>query len=109
LGNPAQPRFAIAEEVTIKGAKERRPDIVFYINGIAIGVLELKKVSVSANESIRQISAINYTFLTCHFLPPFNWYWRVTTAIGYFMPQPRQKISIFGNGRERFSCHKNAC
>lgn len=52
--NPLQNNFAIAEEVTIKGAKERRPDIVLYINGIAIGVLELKKASVSASEGIRQ-------------------------------------------------------
>ena len=41
--NPLENNFAIAEEVTIRGAKERRPDIVLYINGIAIGVLELKK------------------------------------------------------------------
>ena len=52
--NPLNNNFAIAEEVTIKGAKERRPDIVLYINGIAIGVLELKKASVSASEGIRQ-------------------------------------------------------
>lgn len=52
--NPQNNNFAIAEEVTIKGAKERRPDIVLYINGIAIGVLELKKASVSVNEGIRQ-------------------------------------------------------
>jgi type I restriction enzyme, R subunit len=52
--NPLNNHFAIAEEVTIKGAKERRPDIVLYINGIAIGVLELKKASVSATEGIRQ-------------------------------------------------------
>lgn len=52
--NPINNNFAIAEEVTIKGAKERRPDIVLYINGIAIGILELKKASVSASEGIRQ-------------------------------------------------------
>ena len=52
--NTQKNNFAIAEEVTIKGAKERRPDIVLYINGIAIGVLELKKASVSASEGIRQ-------------------------------------------------------
>ncbi|MBC7525375.1 MAG: type I restriction endonuclease subunit R [Flavobacterium sp.] len=51
---PLNNNFAIAEEVTIRGAKERRPDIVIYINGIAIGVLELKKASVSASEGIRQ-------------------------------------------------------
>ena len=52
--HPLNNNFGIAEEVTIKGAKERRPDIVLYINGIAIGVLELKKASVSASEGIRQ-------------------------------------------------------
>jgi len=52
--HPLNNNFAIAQEVTIKGAKERRPDIVLYINGIAIGVLELKKASVSASEGIRQ-------------------------------------------------------
>lgn len=52
--NPLNNNFAIAEEVTIKRAKERRPDIVLYINGIAIGVLELKKASVSVSEGIRQ-------------------------------------------------------
>jgi type I restriction enzyme R subunit len=52
--NPDNNRFAIAEEVTIKGAKERRPDIVIFVNGIAVGVLELKKASVSSSEGIRQ-------------------------------------------------------
>ncbi len=52
--NPQENSFSIAEEVTIKGEKVKRPDIVFYINGIAIGVLELKRASVSASEGIRQ-------------------------------------------------------
>src|SRR5690554_6047194 len=30
--------FAIAEEVNIKGIKTKRPDIVIYVNGIALGV-----------------------------------------------------------------------
>lgn len=46
--------FAIAEEVTLKGNKTRRPDIVLYINGIAFGVLELKRGTVDISESIRQ-------------------------------------------------------
>src|SRR6266511_4631119 len=29
--------FHIAEEVTLKGGHERRPDIVLYVNGIAVG------------------------------------------------------------------------
>ena len=46
--------FAIAEEVTIEGFHKKRPDIVLYINGIALGVLELKRSTVSASEGIRQ-------------------------------------------------------
>ncbi len=46
--------FAIAEEVTVLGNREKRPDIVLYINGIAIGVLELKRSTVSIGDGIRQ-------------------------------------------------------
>lgn len=46
--------FYIAEEVTIQGQNEKRPDIVIYINGIAIAVIELKRSTVSINEGIRQ-------------------------------------------------------
>ena len=48
--------FGIAEEVTLKkGGYERRPDIVLYINGIAIGIIELKRSSVEIADGIRQI------------------------------------------------------
>ncbi len=46
--------FAVAEEVTIKSGSERRPDLVVYINGIAISVIELKKSTVSVSQGIRQ-------------------------------------------------------
>ncbi len=46
--------FAIAEEVSIKGENKKRPDIVLYVNGIALGVIELKRSTVSVNEGIRQ-------------------------------------------------------
>lgn len=52
--NPLENDFAIAEEVTIKGQHNKRPDIVLYINGIAIGVLELKRSTVSVSEGILQ-------------------------------------------------------
>ena len=51
---PLKNHFAIAEEVTLKGKLERRPDIVLYVNGIAIGVLELKNSRVSIGDGIRQ-------------------------------------------------------
>lgn len=47
--------FAIAEEVTLKGGYERRPDLVLYINGISIGVIELKRSSVEIADGIRQL------------------------------------------------------
>ena len=51
---PEKNDFAIAEEVTLKGDHQRRPDLVLYVNGIAIGVLELKNSSVSIGNGIRQ-------------------------------------------------------
>ena len=52
--NPQRNHFTVAEEVTIRGENTKRPDIVLYVNGIALGVLELKRASVSASEGIRQ-------------------------------------------------------
>lgn len=47
--------FGLAEEVTLRGGYERRPDLVVYINGIAIAVIELKRVSVEVADGIRQL------------------------------------------------------
>lgn len=52
--NPSNNEFGIAEEVTIQGETTNRPDIVLYVNGIALGVIELKKSTVSISEGIRQ-------------------------------------------------------
>lgn len=52
--HPERNDFAIAEEVTIQGNHDKRPDIVLYINGIAIGVMELKRSIVSIGDGIRQ-------------------------------------------------------
>lgn len=49
--------FAVAEEVSVlclDGKKHKRPDVVIYVNGIALGVFELKRSSVSIGEGIRQ-------------------------------------------------------
>ncbi|MBE2254340.1 MAG: type I restriction endonuclease subunit R [Myxococcus sp.] len=55
---PERNQFAIAEEVTVKPndpkAHGKRPDLVLYVNGIALGVLELKRSTVSVSEGIRQ-------------------------------------------------------
>ena len=52
--NPDNNNFAIAEEVTVAGKNTKRPDLVLYVNGIALGVLELKRSTVSVTEGIRQ-------------------------------------------------------
>lgn len=60
--NPENNDFAVAEEVTVKGAdlanaakaSTKRPDLMIYIIGIALGVLELKRSTVSVSEGIRQ-------------------------------------------------------
>jgi len=54
--NPLNNHFAIAEEVTVSGQHDKRPDIVMYVNGIALGALELKRSTISIEEGIRQTS-----------------------------------------------------
>ena len=51
---PEKNDFTISEEVTITGGQERRPDLVLYVNGIAIAVLELKRSRGSIGDGIRQ-------------------------------------------------------
>jgi type I restriction enzyme R subunit len=53
--HPEKNDFAVAEEVTLKGGYERRPDIVLYLNGMAIGVIELKRSSVEIADGVRQL------------------------------------------------------
>lgn len=52
---PEDNDFAIAEEVTLRGGYERRPDLVIYLNGIAIGVIELKRSSVEVADGVNQL------------------------------------------------------
>ena len=52
--SPDDNDFGIAEEVTVDGENAKRPDLVLYVNGIALGVLELKRSTVSVTEGIRQ-------------------------------------------------------
>jgi type I restriction enzyme R subunit len=71
--NPEVNDFALAEEVTLKGAQERRPDLVLYVNGIALGVIELKRSAVSIGDGIRQLIS-NQT-------PEFNAWFFATVQI----------------------------
>ncbi len=51
---PEANHFAVAEEVTIAGSHAKRPDLVLYVNGIALATLELKRSKVAVSEGIRQ-------------------------------------------------------
>lgn len=53
--DPEKNDFALAEEVTLKGGYERRPDVVLYINGLATAVIELKRSSVELADGVRQL------------------------------------------------------
>ena len=64
---PGNNLFEIAEEVTIVENNEKRPDLVIYINGIAVAVIELKKSTVSVSNGIRQ----NLTNQRGMFIEPF--------------------------------------
>ena len=52
--DPAANDFAVAEEVTVHGEHSKRPDVVLYVNGIALAVLELKRSKVAVEKGIRQ-------------------------------------------------------
>lgn len=65
--NPDRNYFYLAEEVTVRGEHTKRPDLVLYINGIAVCVLELKRSTVSVSEGIRQ----NLDNQTNEFVRPF--------------------------------------
>lgn len=53
--HPEKNHFALAEEVTLRGGYQRRPDLVIYLNGIAVGVIELKRSSVEIADGVRQL------------------------------------------------------
>ena len=53
--HPERNDFALAEEVTLTGGYERRPDIVLYLNGVAVAVVELKRSSVEIGDGVRQL------------------------------------------------------
>ena len=53
--HPEANDFALAEEVTLKGGYERRPDVVLYVNGLAVAVIELKRSSVEIADGVHQL------------------------------------------------------
>lgn len=69
--NPLANDFAVAEEVTVlptdPAAHAKRPDLVLYVNGVALGVIELKRASVDLSAGVRQMIDSQ----TARFIPRF--------------------------------------
>ncbi len=74
---PERNHFAVAEEVTVPGrdakAHPKRPDVVLYVNGIALGVIELKRSTVSVAEGIRQNLDNQKRVFIEHFFSTMQW------------------------------------
>ena len=73
---PEENHFAVAEEVTVLHHCEKRPDLVVYLNGIAMSVIELKKSTISVSNGIRQ----NLTNQREGFIYPFFTTVQITAA-----------------------------
>lgn len=75
--HPERNNFAVAEEVTVPGANAKaytkRPDIVLYVNGIALGVLELKRSIISVAAGIRQNLVNQKKVFIEHFFSTVQW------------------------------------
>src|SRR5439155_11833998 len=89
--------FAIAEEVTIAAGSDKahpkRPDVVLYINGIALGVLELKRSVVAVAEGIRQNLDNQKKVFIEHFFSTVQWLMagNDTEGLRYGAIQTREK------------------
>jgi type I restriction enzyme R subunit len=53
--NPQNNQFHIAVEFEVSEVKDRRPDIVLFINGFPLAVMENKKESVDIDEAVKQM------------------------------------------------------
>ena len=74
--NPEANVFEVAEEVTVlgrAGGATKRPDVVLYVNGIALGVIELKRSTVSVTEGIRQNLTNQKPEFIEHFFSTMQW------------------------------------
>ena len=67
--HPEKNDFALAEEVTLRGGYERRPDLVLYLNGIAVAVIELKRSSVEIADGVRQLITNQEPIFNLPFFP----------------------------------------
>lgn len=93
--HPEQNDFAVAEEVMLKGMLDRRPDLVLYVNGIALGVLEFKNSRTSIGKSIRQ--------LISNQSPEFNaWFFSTVQFVFAGSDSEGMRYGTIGTGEKYF-------
>lgn len=100
-GNAGVNDFALAEEVTLRGGFERRPDLVLYINGIAVGVIELQRSSVEVADGVRQLITNQEEIFKKAFSAPCNSSLPEVTRRGCAMARPARPSSSLLSGRMR--------
>ena len=73
-------------------AHPKRPDIVIFVSGIALGVLELKRSVVSVSEGIRQNLDNQKKIFIEHFFSTVQWIMlgNDTEGLRYGRSEPRQ-------------------
>ncbi len=97
---PLENDFYVAEEVTVAGTHSKRPDIVIYVNGIALGVFELKRSSVSVTEGIRQNIDNQKDIFIKHFFSAMQFLFAGNDSQGLFFGTVETKEKHYLNWRE---------
>ena len=92
--DPEKNDFAIAEEVTVHGELTKRPDIVLYVNGIALGVLELKRSRrLGEPRASARTSTTRRRTSSSPSSPPCSSSWPATTPRGCATASSRRRRS----------------
>lgn len=97
--HPENNEFAIAEEVTVKGTQEKRPDLVIYLNGIAVAVIELKASRISVEDGVRQNLTNQKDSFIGSFFATVHSALRRTSRRGFATARWERRRSIISNGR----------
>lgn len=97
--HPEQNDFALAEEVTLKGGYERRPDLVLYLNGLAVGVIELKRSSVDIADGVRQLITNQEEIFNKGFFSTVQFFLPAATLRACGMAPRAHRNSSLCNGR----------
>ena len=97
--HPERNDFALAEEVTLKGGYERRPDVVLYINGLAIAVIELKRSSVEGPKACGNWSPTRKKSSTWPSSARCKWCWRAAIRRACATARPERRNSSSSSGK----------